>query len=211
MGALSSKSIGSYSNDFELVVRAIKNLETNLEENFGSPRDSECGVREKIEEARVPTTGEPLPASLVLRLSSLAKERNKIIHNVYVNGLTSRREFVKEYDACIRELENLADDGVYDPTKWENILEDLLGCGPWCCDGNDRTETAEKAETAEGRLEIAEKAEITEDVPKEPPRAHQSKPLKRSSSSKLRRRSRSKSSQHSKAKTQDNLLETPPE
>lgn len=61
MGAgQSSQSVGRYANDFELVVRANKELEEILERDFGAPDTRGDGLHDKITHAR--HDGQPVRA-----------------------------------------------------------------------------------------------------------------------------------------------------
>jgi hypothetical protein len=48
MGASQSNSYLKYTNDFELVVRATKDLEYLLEKEFGAPNGREKGLYDKV-------------------------------------------------------------------------------------------------------------------------------------------------------------------
>jgi hypothetical protein len=50
MGIIESKpqSYLRYDNDFELAIRATKDLERLLENEFGAPNSKDCGLHDKI-------------------------------------------------------------------------------------------------------------------------------------------------------------------
>lgn len=103
----SQQSVGRYANDFELIVRAAKELEELLEKHFGSPDTKDKGLHDKISDARTPS-GAPLPAELVRRLRKLVTIRNKLIHDYDFNAIPDRADFVKSFDAADAELRALA-------------------------------------------------------------------------------------------------------
>ena len=55
-------SLSRCKNDFELVIRATKELEWLLETHFNAPSGKDHGLHDKITHARDRTTGQPLPA-----------------------------------------------------------------------------------------------------------------------------------------------------
>lgn len=113
MGQAQSTSYSRYSNDFELVVRATKDLEELLEKHFGAPDGKDSGLHEKITEARV--NGQPLPVDLVRKLRYLVTIRNKLIHEHDCNAIPDRAAFVKSYDDANAELHSLGN--INEPNK----------------------------------------------------------------------------------------------
>lgn len=111
----STSSVGRYSNDFELIVRAAKELEELLEKQFGAPDGKDKGLHDKISDARV--NGQPLPPELVKRLRYLVTIRNKIIHDYDFNAIPNRLDFVKSFDDAVLELKRL-----------KNIIDSQQGC-----------------------------------------------------------------------------------
>jgi hypothetical protein len=105
MGA--SQSVGRYTNDFELIVRAAKELEELLEKHFGAPDGKDKGLHDKISDARTPG-GKHLPESLVRRLRKLVTIRNKLIHDYDFNAIPDRADFVTTFDAAKAELREIA-------------------------------------------------------------------------------------------------------
>ena len=57
-------SISRTKNDFELVIRATKELEWILETQFGAPDGKTVGLHDKISAARIPGSGQPLPEAV---------------------------------------------------------------------------------------------------------------------------------------------------
>jgi hypothetical protein len=106
MGASQSASFGRYTNDFELIVRAAKELEELLEKHFGAPDGKDQGLHDKISAARV--KGAPLPEPLVRKLRYLVTIRNKLIHEYDFNSIPERAAFVKSFDEVHAELLKLA-------------------------------------------------------------------------------------------------------
>ena len=102
----SSSSIASCKNDFELVVRATKEMEWLLETYFGSPRDKQIGIHEKISQARTPTR-EPLPEEVKRRMRKLVTIRNSLVHEREVNSIADRAAFAADYDAVEQELKRI--------------------------------------------------------------------------------------------------------
>mmetsp|Transcript_19890 Transcript_19890/g.43515 ORF Transcript_19890/g.43515 Transcript_19890/m.43515 type:complete len:108 (-) Transcript_19890:155-478(-) len=95
MGLASSK----YSNnDFELVIRAAKELEWLLETEFGARGK---GLHEKI--SSVPS----LPPTLVKEMRYLATIRNKLIHEKDFNQIPDRARYIEKFEASAKELQTL--------------------------------------------------------------------------------------------------------
>lgn len=105
MGATfsSSKSYLQYKNDFELVIRATKDLEHLLETEFGAPsgKGSGFGLHDKITHAET-TAG--LSRDTVKKLRYLVTLRNKIVHDHDFNELPDRKHFAKSYESVEGEL-----------------------------------------------------------------------------------------------------------
>lgn len=72
MGA-SQSSFTKYKNDFELVIRATKELEYLLETHFGAPDDKQSGLHDKITAAR--HRGQPLPQQLIKHMRKRETKR----------------------------------------------------------------------------------------------------------------------------------------
>ena len=105
MGAGGS-SISSSSNDFELVVRATKELEFLLESKFGSPSDKTVGIHDKISMARTPTR-EPLPENIKKVMRRLVTIRNSLVHDREVNAIPDRAAFAADFDKVVLELKKM--------------------------------------------------------------------------------------------------------
>ena len=97
----SSKSYLQYKNDFELVIRATKDLEHLLETGFGAPNDKQTGLHDKITYAQ-DTAG--LSKETVKKLRYLVTIRNKLVHDHDFNKLPDREHFAKSYDSVEKEL-----------------------------------------------------------------------------------------------------------
>ena len=105
MGANGS-SIAQCKNDFELVIRATKELEFLLETHFGAPAGKDSGgLHDKITMARIPATGAPLPKDVVRRMRKLVTIRNALVHDREVNEI-DRTEFRQGWLAVERELKD---------------------------------------------------------------------------------------------------------
>ena len=90
-----------YSNDFELVIRATKDLEHLLETGFGAPSGKNVGLHDKISAAQA---SHHLTAETVKQLRYLVTIRNKLVHEHNFNQLPDRKHFAKSYDSVEREL-----------------------------------------------------------------------------------------------------------
>jgi hypothetical protein len=103
MGAAfsSSTSYLQYKNDFELVIRATKDLEHLLETGFHAPSDKQTGLHDKITYAQE-TAG--LSKETVKKLRYLVTVRNKLVHDYDFNKLPDREHFAKSYDSVEKEL-----------------------------------------------------------------------------------------------------------
>ena len=76
------------TNDFELVVRASKELETLLANAFGATGQ---GLHEKI------SSSAGLPVDLAKRMRYVATLRNRLVHDLSYNALDDRASFVAAY------------------------------------------------------------------------------------------------------------------
>ena len=94
-------SIANCKNDFELVIRATKELEWLLETHFGAPSGKNVGLHDKITAARDPTNHRPLPEGVIRRMRKLVTIRNALVHDREVNAIPDRADFVKGW----REVE----------------------------------------------------------------------------------------------------------
>ena len=97
----SSTSYLQYKNDFELVIRATKDLEHLLETGFGATQDKQTGLHDKITYAQ-DTAG--LSKDTVKKLRYLVTIRNKLVHDHDFNKLPDRDHFAKSYDSVEKEL-----------------------------------------------------------------------------------------------------------
>lgn len=100
--ALSSpSSYARYKNDFELVIRATKDLEHLLETQFDAPRGKTVGLHDKISAVQ---RSHNLSQDTVKKLRYLVTIRNKLVHDHDVNSLPNRVHFAKSYDSVEKEL-----------------------------------------------------------------------------------------------------------
>ena len=112
MGAGQS-SIARYSNDFELVIRATKELEFLLETHFLPPltvsQDKTIGLHDKISMARLPN-GQPLPDDAIRKMRFLVTLRNKLVHDHDCNSIPAWSRFVRDFDEVEASLRALLPD-----------------------------------------------------------------------------------------------------
>eukprot|EP00123_Amoebidium_parasiticum_P020304 comp4707_c0_seq1/m.870 comp4707_c0_seq1/g.870 ORF comp4707_c0_seq1/g.870 comp4707_c0_seq1/m.870 type:complete len:117 (-) comp4707_c0_seq1:241-591(-) len=99
--SLSSTDLYS-ANDFELVIRASKELEHLLATQFQA---SGNGLGEKARSAT--HNGQPLPQALTRRINMLVRERNKLIHDLEYNKIADRNAFIRDFEAARAELKKL--------------------------------------------------------------------------------------------------------
>mmetsp|Transcript_13444 Transcript_13444/g.24340 ORF Transcript_13444/g.24340 Transcript_13444/m.24340 type:complete len:121 (+) Transcript_13444:140-502(+) len=97
----SSSSYVQYKNDFELVIRATKDLEHLLETGFGAPRGKTVGLHDKITAVQ---RSHDLSQESVKKLRYLVTVRNKLVHDHDFNALPDRVHFAKSYDLVEKEL-----------------------------------------------------------------------------------------------------------
>ena len=90
-------------NDFELVVRATKEMEWIVETDFDAPIRPGVGLASKIDMART-ANGEPLPPDLVRRMKEICKTRNDLVHQRTVNTISDRMEFLRKWRDVLAEL-----------------------------------------------------------------------------------------------------------
>ena len=96
MGAGASK-ISKCRNDFELVIRATKELEWLLETHFRAPDGKDHGLHDKITAARDPQ-GNPLPPAVVRKMRKLVTIRNALVHDREYNAIDDRAAFARGFD-----------------------------------------------------------------------------------------------------------------
>ena len=102
-----ASSIASCKNDFELVIRATKELEWLLETHFGAPDGKNVGLHDKISAARDPRNQKPLPEKIIRRMRKLVTIRNALVHDRNVNAIPDRPDFVagwQEVEAALKEM-----------------------------------------------------------------------------------------------------------
>ena len=98
-----SSSYLQYTNDFELVIRATKDLEYLLETQFNVPSGKNVGLHDKISAAQA---SHNLSPDTVKKLRYLVTIRNKMVHDHDFNALPDRKYFAKSYDSVERELKD---------------------------------------------------------------------------------------------------------
>lgn len=100
--------INTTKNDFELVIRASKELENLLKTEFGAEeRDASGrpnGLHALIDSACIPGTREPLPDRLKRTMRLLGAVRNKLVHNYTYNEIEGRQSFVEAFVAAEAEM-----------------------------------------------------------------------------------------------------------
>ena len=101
--SISSSSYLQYTNDFELVIRATKDLEYLLETHFNAPNGKNVGLHEKISAAQA---SHNLSPDTVKKLRYLVTIRNKPVHDHDFNALPDRVHFAESYDSVERELKD---------------------------------------------------------------------------------------------------------
>ena len=101
-----ASSISKIRNDFELVVRATKELEHLLETHFGAPSGKTVGLHEKISAART-AQGQPLSAGVQKRMRYLVTIRNQLVHDREVNAIPDRASFAAGFEEVEAELKSL--------------------------------------------------------------------------------------------------------
>ena len=107
-------SISRTKNDFELVIRATKELEWILETQFGAPDGKTMGLHDKISAARIPGSEQPLPEAVTRKMRKLVTIRNSLVHDREVNSIADRSGFVKDWQEVDTTVK----------TPW------LAGCSP---------------------------------------------------------------------------------
>mmetsp|Transcript_4848 Transcript_4848/g.6865 ORF Transcript_4848/g.6865 Transcript_4848/m.6865 type:complete len:121 (-) Transcript_4848:95-457(-) len=100
-GYSTTSSYQQYKNDFELVIRATKDLEHLLEKSFNAPSGKQIGLHDKI--THVQST-ERLSNETVKKMRYLVTLRNKLVHQHDFNELPDRVGFAKSYESVEREL-----------------------------------------------------------------------------------------------------------
>mmetsp|Transcript_30433 Transcript_30433/g.51896 ORF Transcript_30433/g.51896 Transcript_30433/m.51896 type:complete len:119 (-) Transcript_30433:469-825(-) len=97
----SSSSYLQYKNDFELVIRATKDLEHLLESKFDAPSGKNVGLHDKITAVQ---QSHGLSSESVKKLRYLVTLRNRLVHDHDFNRLPDRVHFAKSYDSVEKEL-----------------------------------------------------------------------------------------------------------
>ena len=103
MGASQSStaSYTQYTNDFELVIRATKDLEYLLEIKFGAPSGKKDGLHDKITYVQ---QQHGLSQATVKKMRYLVTVRNKLVHDKEFNSLPDRIGFAMSYESVEQEL-----------------------------------------------------------------------------------------------------------
>ncbi|KAJ1459786.1 hypothetical protein M885DRAFT_511036 [Pelagophyceae sp. CCMP2097] len=100
-------SVGRYKNDYELVIRAAKELEQLLEGSFGAPCGKNVFLHDKISSARNPANSSELPEPLIRKLRYVATIRNALVHDSATVRLENRPRFVANFDEATTELHGI--------------------------------------------------------------------------------------------------------
>eukprot|EP00640_Fibrocapsa_japonica_P006220 CAMPEP_0113935094 /NCGR_PEP_ID=MMETSP1339-20121228/2317_1 /TAXON_ID=94617 /ORGANISM="Fibrocapsa japonica" /LENGTH=122 /DNA_ID=CAMNT_0000937125 /DNA_START=138 /DNA_END=506 /DNA_ORIENTATION=- /assembly_acc=CAM_ASM_000762 len=87
------------TNDFELVIKASKSLETILEDEFKAKGDD---LHAKIDSATA-----FLPESLRFKLHYLATIRDKLINDPDYNFIANRTNFIKTFEDAEKEIQDV--------------------------------------------------------------------------------------------------------
>lgn len=107
-----AQQILTCKNDFEIAVRASKELESTMAQDFGAPSVNEnaestdrksggtgsnyhCSLHDRITNARY--EGEPLPMDLQRQLRYIATVRNQLTHDTGVNEISEKEKFLEVY------------------------------------------------------------------------------------------------------------------
>uniref|UniRef100_A0A7S1D167 DUF4145 domain-containing protein n=1 Tax=Cyclophora tenuis TaxID=216820 RepID=A0A7S1D167_CYCTE len=90
-----------YKNDFELVIRATKDLEHLLETEFGAPSGKQIGLHDKISFVQSAASISP---TAVRKMRYLVTLRNKLVHDHDFNELPDWKDFAQSYDQVAKEL-----------------------------------------------------------------------------------------------------------
>jgi hypothetical protein len=110
MGA-SQSFINTTKNDFELVIRASKELEHLLKSEFGAAAANADGrpngLQGLIETACVPGTREPLPDALRRKMRLLGTVRNKLVHEYAYDAIEGRQVFIEAFVSAEAELKDM--------------------------------------------------------------------------------------------------------
>lgn len=105
MGSIfSTTSYLQYKNDFELVIRATKDLENLLETQFGAPSGKTVGLHDKITHAE---QSAGLSNDTVRKMRRLVTIRNRLVHEHGFNALPDRTQFAQSFDSVEKELKDV--------------------------------------------------------------------------------------------------------
>jgi len=99
------------SNDYELVIRATKDIEHLLESNFGALG---TGLHEKITHTQS-LVG--LSVDSVDKLRYLVNVRNQLVHKYDFNELTDREQFISSFHSVEKELKGKLEDNDNEDTN----------------------------------------------------------------------------------------------
>ena len=94
-------SYSQYQNDFELVIRATKDLEHLLETGFGAPNGMKDGLHDKISHVQ---KHHGLSQATVKKMRYLVTLRNKLVHDKSFNALPDRQGFASSFESVEKEL-----------------------------------------------------------------------------------------------------------
>lgn len=99
---LSHGTLRNVNNDFELVIKATKELDYLLETNFGAPSGKDVGLHEKIGAAKC--KGQSLPPHVTKKMRYLVTIRNRLVHERDFNAIPERKDFIQSFNEVEKEL-----------------------------------------------------------------------------------------------------------
>lgn len=105
MGLTQASLLSNVNNDFELVIRATKELDYLLESHFNAPSGKDVGLHEKIGAAT--SRGQKLPQQLIKKMRYLVTVRNKLVHDRNYNAIEQRSDFIQSFNQIEAELKAL--------------------------------------------------------------------------------------------------------
>lgn len=94
---------GQRISDLELAVRASKNLEHVLKDNFGGKGR---GIDQLLDSAQY--SGNGLKETVQNAIRILAKQRNDLVHNHHCTKLADRRQFIDDFRKATQHLRSRA-------------------------------------------------------------------------------------------------------
>lgn len=104
MGASTSKQYHHSTNDYELAIKASKELEYILETEFHA---TGRGLHEKITSASSSQQQSGIPPHLIKQMRYLATIRNKLIHERGFDSIPDRELYIAKFERSAKELESI--------------------------------------------------------------------------------------------------------